>query len=74
MKIMKSVDKKVGDITYYKYKINLPKKVVEESNFEDKELEVKIEKDKLIIKKKKPHRSGAFCRPGQLLRQVASRA
>ena len=53
MKIMKSVDKKVGDITYYKYKINLPKKVVEESNFEDKELEVKIEKDKLIIKKKK---------------------
>jgi len=31
MKIMKAVDKKVGDVVYYKYKINLPKKV-EETN------------------------------------------
>jgi hypothetical protein len=51
MKIMKSVDKKVGDTTYFKYKINLPKKVVEESKFEGKELEVVFEKDKIIIKK-----------------------
>jgi len=30
MKIMKVVDKKVGNTTYYKYRINLPIKVVEE--------------------------------------------
>ena len=35
---MKSVDKKVGDVTYYKYKVNLPKKIVEENNLADKEL------------------------------------
>lgn len=53
MKIMKSVDKKVGDITYYKYKINLPKKIVEKSNFENKELKVAFDKDKIILKKEK---------------------
>jgi predicted metal-binding transcription factor (methanogenesis marker protein 9) len=50
---MKSIDKKVGDTTYFKYKINLPKKVVEESKFEGKELEVVFEKDRIIIKKEK---------------------
>jgi hypothetical protein len=50
MKIMKSVDKKVGDKTYYKYKINLPKKI-EETNLLDKELKVTIEKDKITIEK-----------------------
>ncbi len=53
MKIMKSVDKKVGDTTYFKYKINLPKKVVEESKFEGKELEVVFEGNQIIIKKEK---------------------
>lgn len=48
---MKSVDKKVGDATYFKYKINLPKKV-EETNLLNQELKVKIEKDKIIIDKK----------------------
>ncbi len=52
MKIMKAVDKKVGDAIYYKYKINLPKKVVEESKFLNKDLEVKFDKDKIIIQKK----------------------
>jgi hypothetical protein len=52
MKIMKSVDKKVGNTTYYKYKINLPKKV-EESNLLNKELKVNIEKDKIVIEKEK---------------------
>ena len=33
MKIMKVIDKKVGDTTYIKYRINLPKKVVEDSGF-----------------------------------------
>ena len=50
MKIMKSVDKKVGNATYYKYKINLPKKV-EETNLLDKELKIKLEKDKITIEK-----------------------
>ena len=50
MKIMKAVDKKVGNTIYYKYKINLPKKV-EETNLLDKELRVSIEKDKITIEK-----------------------
>ncbi len=51
MKIMKVKDKKVGDIEYYKYRINLPKKIVEDNGFLDKELKVKEEKGKIIIKK-----------------------
>ncbi len=51
MKIMKSVDKKVGDVTYYKYKINLPKKIVEESNFLEQEVKVIFDKGKIIIEK-----------------------
>ena len=50
MKIMKSIDKKVGDSIYFKYKINLPKKI-EETNLLNKELKVHIEKDKIIIQK-----------------------
>jgi hypothetical protein len=53
MKIIKALDKKVGETTYFKYKINLPKKVVEESKFLDKELEVIFDKDKIIIKRDK---------------------
>lgn len=49
MKIMKSVDKKVGETTYYKYKINLPKKIVEDSKLEDKEVKVSLDKKKIII-------------------------
>jgi len=51
MKIMKVVDKKVGNKTYYKYRVNLPKDIVEDLKLVDKELTVKIEKDKLIIEK-----------------------
>ena len=51
MKIMKSVDKKVGDTTYFKYKINLPKKVVEDSGLKDKEVNVKLEGKRIIIEK-----------------------
>ncbi len=53
MKIMKSVDKKVGEVTYYKYKINLPKKIVEENKLSDKEFDVKFEKGKFILEIKK---------------------
>jgi hypothetical protein len=51
MKIMKSLDKKVGDTIYYKYKINLPKKIVEESKFLDKEVKVSFDREKIIIEK-----------------------
>jgi hypothetical protein len=47
---MKSVGKKVGDTTYYKYKINLPKKV-EKTNLLDKELKVKLEREKITIER-----------------------
>jgi len=55
MKIMKVVDKKVGDTTYYKYRVNLPKKVVEDSKLFEKEVSVKLEKDneRIIIEKVK---------------------
>ena len=51
MKVMKVVDKKVGNTTYYKYRINLPKEVVEQLNLLDKELKVKVEKNKIVIEK-----------------------
>ncbi|MCX6749267.1 MAG: hypothetical protein NTW17_00795 [Candidatus Pacearchaeota archaeon] len=52
MKIMKSIDKKVGDVVYYKYKINLPKKI-EETDLLDKELNITLGEDKIIIEKDK---------------------
>lgn len=51
MKIMKVKDKKVGDVEYFKYRINLPKKIVEEGDFLDKELSVKRVNGKMIISK-----------------------
>jgi|GEM_PF-1934644 len=51
MKIMKAFDKKVGETEYYKYRINLPKKIVEDSNLLGKEVKVKLEKGKIIIEK-----------------------
>ena len=53
MKIMKSVDKKIGDVTYYKYKVNLPKKIVEENNLADKEFNVKFDKGNIVLEEKK---------------------
>ncbi len=51
MKVMKVIDKKVGNTTYYKYRINLPKEAVEQLNLLDKELKVKIGKNKIVIEK-----------------------
>ena len=48
---MKVIDKKVGDTTYYKYRINLPKKIVEDSNLFGKKVKVRLEKGKIIIEK-----------------------
>ena len=51
MKIMKAFDKKVGNTEYYKYRINLPKKLVDDSNLLGKEVKVKLEKGKIIVEK-----------------------
>lgn len=51
MKIIKAVDKKVGDTIYYKYKINLPKGVVEKSEFEGQKLKISLKKGKIIIER-----------------------
>jgi len=51
MKIMKVLDKKVGNTEYIKYRINIPKKVAEDSRLLDKEVIVILDKDKIIIKK-----------------------
>lgn len=48
---MKVLDKKVGNTEYIKYRINIPKKVAEESKLLDKEVVVKLEKDRIIIEK-----------------------
>ena len=48
---MKVKDKKIGDTEYIKYRINLPKKIVEEGKFLDKELKVKLIQNKIIIMK-----------------------
>ncbi len=50
MKITKALDKKVGDVIYYKYKINLPKKI-EETDLLDKELNVRLENNRITIEK-----------------------
>jgi len=48
---MKVIDKKIGDTTYIKYRINLPKQVVEESGLKDKEIKVVLDGKKIIIEK-----------------------
>lgn len=51
---MKVLDKKIGDTTYYKYRINLPKDIVEENKILGKELKITFEKGKIIIEKINP--------------------
>jgi len=51
MKIMKVKDKKVGDTEYIKYRINLPKKMVENSGLTDEKVKVRLKGKKLIIEK-----------------------
>jgi hypothetical protein len=49
MKIMKVLDKKIGNTKYIKYRINIPKKVAEDSELLDKEVQARAEKKKIII-------------------------
>ena len=46
---MKVLDKKIGKIEYTKYRINLPKQVVEDSGLKDKEVKAREEKGRIII-------------------------
>jgi len=52
MKIIKALDKKVGKKKYYKYKINLPKKMIEDLKLENKELKIISKNNKIIIEEK----------------------
>jgi hypothetical protein len=49
MKIRKVLDKKVGDVSYEKYLVTLPKKIVEESGLIGKEIKAELRNDKIII-------------------------
>ncbi len=49
MKILRAFDKEVNKKKYFRYRINLPKKVAEESQLVDKELKAKAEKKRIII-------------------------
>lgn len=48
---MKVIDKKIGDKTYLKYRINIPVKVAEDSKLLDKDVKVKLEGNKIVIEK-----------------------
>jgi len=52
MKIREVLDKKVGEVRYTRYIIILPKNVVQDSKLLGKELQVKYEMGKIIIRKK----------------------
>ncbi len=51
MKILEAFDKEVKGKKYYRYRINLPKKAVEDSNFQGPKLIVRAEKNKITIEK-----------------------
>lgn len=49
MKILEAFDKEVKGKKYYRYRINLPKKVVDASGLKEKELKAKTDKNRIII-------------------------
>lgn len=51
MKIREVLDKKIGDTTYSKFLVTLPKDAVKESGLLGKELIVRSEKNKIVIEK-----------------------
>ena len=48
---MKVLDKKVGNTIYYKYRVNLPKDMVENLNLMDKEVKVREYNGRIIIER-----------------------
>ena len=53
MKILEAFDKEVKGKKYYRYRINLPKSVVEDSKLKGKKLKATTEKEKIIIEKER---------------------
>ncbi len=53
MKILEAFDKEVNGKEYYRYRINLPKQVVENSKLKGKELTATTTDEKIIIERKK---------------------
>ncbi len=51
MKIREVLDKKVGDTSYSKFLITLPKEIATSSGLIGKELKAKVEKNKIVIEK-----------------------
>ena len=49
MKILEAFDKEVKGKKYFRYRINLPKQVVENSGLKGKDLKATTEKKKIII-------------------------
>lgn len=49
MKIREVLDKKVGETTYNRYILILPKDIVKESGLLGKELKAKVSKNRIII-------------------------
>ena len=48
---MKVLDKKIGDTTYYKYRVNLPKEIVEKGDFLEKPVKIMLQGKKIVIQK-----------------------
>tara|TARA_Y100000310_G_scaffold345315_1_gene463676 strand:+ start:84 stop:233 length:150 start_codon:yes stop_codon:yes gene_type:complete len=46
---MKVLDKRIGDTEYIKYRVNIPKKIAEDSGFLNKDIKIKLEKDRIVI-------------------------
>ena len=53
MKILEAFDKEVKGKKYYRYRINLPKRVVGDSKLKGKKLKARAEMEKIIIEKEK---------------------
>lgn len=51
MKILEAIDKEVKGRKYYRYRINLPKQVVEDSNLKGRKLKARAEKERIILEK-----------------------
>jgi hypothetical protein len=51
MRIREVLDKRVGDKSYSKFLVTLPKDVVKESGLIGKELKVRVDKNKICIEK-----------------------
>jgi len=51
MKIRKVLDKKVGETSYYKYLVTLPKEIVESSGLLEKNLKIRKDNNKIVIER-----------------------